>query len=567
MIFSAAGAQFCSRQRGFVGIAPSCVIATSASYPRDGPTPSGDSSVFGGNNFPLGFIDGIFAMSCEQSRFHCERTVDDRCNPKAPFEISMPPADRFLHLTTLALAVSAVLLAGSSRLLADCPADLTSDGTVNAADLSGVLSGWGTTSGDITGDGLTDATDLAALLGAWGACPVEPVIDWILLTATNGTSTIAIDEAGVTQKSWTGATGGTSAGYLRADGSLVRPSHHAGGAYVGAASGGRIQIFNAAGTLTNDLIVSTAAFQQHHDIRPMPNGNILCICWEGHTQVAAMAAGRTTLTTAFWPDSVLEIRPTGTTTFEIVWKWTLWDHLIQDVNPALANYGVVSAHPELIDINLGTITAGDWTHMNAIDYDPVRDEIVLSSRSLNEVYVIDHSTTTAQAASHSGGARGKGGDILYRWGNPQNYDRGTAANKVFFTVHSATWIDSGLPGAGNILALNNGDRAGGLNDYSTVLEIVPPRDASGNYTIGKTAAYAPTSALWSYGAPGQIYGGATQCGAFRTLDNTTLITLTNSGRTFEINQAGTVVWDRLNPGITVPRAAPYRRINGLWIGP
>ena len=280
-----------------------------------------------------------------------------------------------------------------------------------------------------------------------------------------------------------------------------------------------------------------------------------------------MAAGRTTLTTAFWPDSVLEIRPTGTTTFEIVWKWTLWDHLIQDVNPALANYGVVSAHPELIDINLGTITAGDWTHMNAIDYDPVRDEIVLSSRSLNEVYVIDHSTTTAQAASHSGGARGKGGDILYRWGNPQNYDRGTAANKVFFTVHSATWIDSGLPGAGNILALNNGDRAGGLNDYSTVLEIVPPRDASGNYTIGKTAAYAPTSALWSYGAPGQIYGGAVQCGAFRTLDNTTLITLTNSGRTFEVNQAGTVVWDRLNPGITVPRAAPYRRINGLWIGP
>ena len=269
-----------------------------------------------------------------------------------------------------------------------------------------------------------------------------------------------------------------------------------------------------------------------------------------------MAAGRTTLTTAFWPDSVLEIRPTGTTTFEIVWKWTLWDHLIQDVNPALANYGVVSAHPELIDINLGNITAGDWTHMNAIDYDPVRVEIVLRSRSLNEVYVIDHSTTPAQAASHSGGARGKGGDILYRWGNPQNYDRGT--------VDIA--YESG-PVAGNILALNNGDRAGGLNDYSTVLEIVPPRDASGNYTIGKTAAYAPTSALWSYGAPGQIYGGATQCGAFRTLDNTTLITLTNSGRTFEVNQAGTVVWDRLNPGITVPRAAPYRRINGLWIGP
>lgn len=474
---------------------------------------------------------------------------------------------RPLHRTTLATISATAFLACASRVLGDCPADLTADQIVDGADLSSVLSGWGSSSGDISGDGVTDATDLAALLSAWGACPVEPVIDWILLTTTNGTSTTAIDSSRVTQKTWTGATGGASVGYLRGDGSLVRPSRHAAGAYVGAAVGGRIQIFNAEGTLTNDLIVSTSAFQQHHDIRPMPNGNILCICWEGHTQAAAMAAGRTTITSAFWPDSVLEIRPTGTTTYDIVWRWNMWDHLIQDVNPALANYGVVSAHPELVDINLGLVTAGDWTHMNAIDYDPVRDEIVISSRSLNEIYVIDHSTTTAQAASHSGGARGKGGDILYRWGNPQNYDRGVAADKVFFTVHSATWIDSGLRGAGNILAFNNGDRTGTSNDYSTVLEIVPPRDASGNYTIGKSAAFAPSSALWSYGAPGQIYGGATQCGAFRTLDNTTIITLTNSARTFEVNAAGIVLWDRLNPGSTIPRAAPYRRIDGVWIGP
>jgi hypothetical protein len=38
-------------------------------------------------------------------------------------------------------------------------------------------------------------------------------------------------------------------------------------------------------------------------------------------------------------------------------------------------------------------------------------------------------------------------------------------------------------------------------------------------------------------------------------------------RTFEVNAAGIVLWDRLNPGSTIPRAAPYRRIDGVWIGP
>jgi len=45
--------------------------------------------------------------------------------------------------------------------------------------------------------------------------------------------------------------------------------------------------------------------------------------------------------------------------------------------------------------------------------------------------VIDHSTTTAQAAGHSGGTYGKGGDLLYRWGNPNAYQHGTAADESF----------------------------------------------------------------------------------------------------------------------------------------
>ncbi|MDZ4754282.1 MAG: FG-GAP-like repeat-containing protein [Phycisphaerae bacterium] len=58
---------------------------------------------------------------------------------------------------------------------AACPADFTSDGAVDAADLAVLLGVWGTKgapgiTGDLTGDGFVDGADLAALLGAWGGC-------------------------------------------------------------------------------------------------------------------------------------------------------------------------------------------------------------------------------------------------------------------------------------------------------------------------------------------------------------------------------------------------------------
>ncbi len=57
---------------------------------------------------------------------------------------------------------------------APCPADLNSDGNVNAADLSAVLAAWGACgkacNADIDGNGMVDAADLSAVLAAWGAC-------------------------------------------------------------------------------------------------------------------------------------------------------------------------------------------------------------------------------------------------------------------------------------------------------------------------------------------------------------------------------------------------------------
>ncbi len=52
-----------------------------------------------------------------------------------------------------------------------CPGDYNGDGQRNGADLSTLLSAWGSTEGDITGDGTTNGADLTMLLSGWGVCP------------------------------------------------------------------------------------------------------------------------------------------------------------------------------------------------------------------------------------------------------------------------------------------------------------------------------------------------------------------------------------------------------------
>ncbi len=446
-----------------------------------------------------------------------------------------------------------------------CPMDLDSSGAIDGADLGMMLATWGTPEHDATGDGIVDGADLGILLAAWGPCPADP--EWTLVTAINSGSTVAYDAQWNAVRTWTGATGGASVAYLRPDGSLVRPCVLPGGGFSAGGRGGRIQVFAPDGALQHDVRISGTGFLQHHDVRPMPNGNVLCLVWDSRSQAEASAAGRQGLAGPMWSERIIEIRFTGFGTYDVVWEWKLWDHLVQAVDPSLPGYGVPAQLPGRFDVNRGNVTAvGDWVHLNAIDYSPERDEIVVSSRNVNEVWVIDHSTTTAEAAGSAGGARGRGGDFLYRWGNPANYGRGSDADARFSVVHGAAWVPAGQPGAGNIIAFNNGDRPGAANDWSQAVEIVPPRGAGGTYEVPASAAFGPAQPAWTFGGTGTFYGGPTQCGAFRTPAGTTLVTLSNASTVIEVSPAGSVVSTWTAP-VSVARAVRYRLVDGQWVGP
>ena len=373
---------------------------------------------------------------------------------------------------------------------------------------------------------------------------------------------------------WTHERGSASMPYLLQDSTLIYPYRVVDPSMFSGGVGGGLNYYNWAGDVLWNYEIANDSYQHHHDIQPLPNGHILVLVWERHTATQDdeteyyggagrgwSEMGRTEVQNALnqmWGEAIFEIEMIGTDSINIIWEWHIWDHLVQDIDPNLPNYGVVSENPRLMDINFGNVgnfspggTKADWIHFNAIAYNSDLDQITLSSRHNSEIYIIDHSTTTEEAASHTGGNSNMGGDFLYRWGNPQVYGQGDILDQQLNLQHGVNWIPAGYPGGGNLILYNNLYNGG----QSAVFELIPPLNSNGTYDMNTDETFGPDGPAWIYA--GDFFSW-TQSGAFRLPNGNTLITVATSARVFEVENDFTIVWDyEFDSGPMIARAQKY----------
>ena len=359
-----------------------------------------------------------------------------------------------------------------------------------------------------------------------------------------GTFTYLLNTDGETVHIWAHEQNPASMPYLRSDSSIVYPYVVENPSMIAGGEGGGIQIIAWNGTLIWEYEISNIDFQHHHDIQPLPNGNILAISWERKTATEAYNFGREEINNPInqmWSEVIFELEPIGDDEVNIVWEWHLWDHLIQNVGDTYPNFGNISEHPELFNINKGTVGSptssnGDWFHINAVDYDEELDQIIFSSRLQDEIFIIDHSTSSEEASGHTGGKCGLGGDFLYRWGNPQNYARGYEDDKQLDGQHGINWIPISYPGGGNLILFNNFYS----QLLSAVFELEPPLNENGCYDISDNGPFGPLEPIWIHT---ETYYSDRQAGAFRLGNGNTLITDANSVRIIEVNIEGDIQWE------------------------
>ena len=359
---------------------------------------------------------------------------------------------------------------------------------------------------------------------------------YTLFTPEQNQNVFLIDNCGEVVHSWTFSEKPGLTCYLLPNGNLLRSGKDS----LEIRDWNNNQIW-AYSTNANGIL-------KHHDIEPLPNGNILLVAKDIYTKTQTIGLGGDTLLSVDGRnfEKIIELQPIGTNQAAIVWEWKFKDHLVQEYDATKPNYGVVANHPELLEMNFDNGFTDDYVHLNAIDYNAQLDQIMITARHLSELFIIDHSTTTLQAASHAGGTSNKGGDFLWRWGNPQINQAGGTSDQKLFWPHDGKWVESTYLDSGKISVFNN--RGDGSNTFSSI-HLIEPQLVNSVYQIGTSGGFLPSTFNWTW--TGNIFGTAfyesKKSGTHALPNGNMMICENGRGRISEVTKAGQVIWVYVNP--------------------
>lgn len=285
--------------------------------------------------------------------------------------------------------------------------------------------------------------------------------------------------------------------------------------------GGVMRLINPDQSVEWEVVYSTEDFVAHHDVEMLPNGNILFLVWERISAEEALEKGFVNDSDIF-TEAIIEMNPYSQ---EIIWEWHAIDHVVQNNDAAKSNFGTLAENPRKININHDPRENGDIMHANALTYDFTKDVIYISVNFYSEVWVVDHSTSTEEAADITGGNFNLGGDLIYRFGNPEAYDN-TAASRLFYNNHFPNLIRD----FNSLLIFGNGNDI----EQSTVYEL----QLNLPFQLNSSADNEP-EILWSFTHP-DLFSDIVS-GAVRLKNGNTLITEGDAGL-WEVTNDKEVVW-------------------------
>jgi hypothetical protein len=240
----------------------------------------------------------------------------------------------------------------------------------------------------------------------------------------------------------------------------------------------------------------------HHDGRLLKNGNIVLLCAkELPPEIARRVRGGRAGSEASGGAIWADYLVELTTDGKVVWEWHTWEHLDPE------NDGLTALQDE----------RSEWTHGNSVFEQP-DGNLLVSFRNISTVIRIDRRT----------------GAILWKLGPPPLAGQ-----------HAPNLLANG-----NILIFDNGPhRLDESFPFSRVIEVNP----------------ATNEIVWKYQEPRTFNFYSPRISNAQRLPNgNTLVNEGVFGRFFEVNPAGDVVWEFVNPHFGPSTAAAKMQNNGVF---